>query len=60
MVTPDVIKMDVDEDYALTKFLMYFFNSHIAKKLSRIWLLVLQGFALISRCLKSSLSLCPP
>lgn len=31
MVTPDVIKMNVDEEVALTKFLLYFFNSNVSK-----------------------------
>ncbi|WP_322845026.1 restriction endonuclease subunit S [Pseudomonas sp. B33.4] len=33
MVTPDVIKMNVDERVALPRYLMYFFNSPICKKL---------------------------
>lgn len=33
MVTPDVMKMSVDEEAAETKYLMYFFNSPNAKKI---------------------------
>ncbi|EFP4583678.1 restriction endonuclease subunit S [Salmonella enterica] len=33
MVTPDVIKMDVDERVANKKYLMYFFNSPVSKKM---------------------------
>jgi type I restriction enzyme S subunit len=33
MVTPDVLKMNVDARIADTKYLMYFFNSPIAKKM---------------------------
>lgn len=33
MVTPDVMKMSVDEDASVPKFLMYYFNSPTAKKI---------------------------
>lgn len=32
MVTPDVIKMRVDEDIAVPAYLMYYFNSEVAKR----------------------------
>jgi type I restriction enzyme S subunit len=32
MVTPDVIKMRVDEDTAVPAYLMYYFNSEVAKR----------------------------
>ncbi|WP_312559711.1 restriction endonuclease subunit S [Atlantibacter hermannii] len=33
MVTPDVLKMDVDNEIANTKYLMHYFNSPLAKKI---------------------------
>lgn len=33
MVTPDVLKMNVDESVAHTKYIMHFFNSPISKKM---------------------------
>ncbi|HCB3587212.1 restriction endonuclease subunit S [Citrobacter koseri] len=33
MVTPDVLKMDVDNEIADTKYLMHYFNSPLAKKI---------------------------
>ncbi len=35
MVTPDVMKMSVDESIATTKYLMYFFNSPLSKRLTQ-------------------------
>lgn len=35
MVTPDVLKMNVDSKVCYTKYLMYFFNSMISKKIIR-------------------------
>lgn len=34
MVTPDIIKMSVNESFVFPKFLMYYFNSEVSRKIS--------------------------